>query len=211
MDTPSTTTTAVDQESRPRPPGRPRSERAEQAIVEATLDLLPEAGVAGLSLEQVAARAGVGKATIYRRWPNKEALVVDSLASLSEQLPPLPGRSVREDLVLVVESIRRRSENSHSGRLFPCMLAEGARHPELKRRYLETVVEPRREVVREVLRRGIANGELRADLDVELALGLVTAPMLLRVTVLAAEGTGPVPGDLPERLVDLVLEGLARG
>src|SRR5438552_17303325 len=98
-----------------RAPGRPRSERAEKAIIDATLDLLvEEAGVAGLSIEAIAGRAGVGKTTIYRRWPNKEALIIDALASLKRPLPPVPGRSVREDLVVmaraVVPSGDRRAE-----------------------------------------------------------------------------------------------------
>src|SRR4030095_12401343 len=72
-------------------PGRPRSERAERAIIEATLDLLAEVGIAALSIEQVAARAGVGKATIYRRWPNKEALIIDAAASMKGPVPPIGG------------------------------------------------------------------------------------------------------------------------
>ena len=76
-----------------RPPGRPRSERAEKAIIGATLDLLiEEAGVVGVTIEAVAARAGVGKSTIYRRWANKEALIVDALATLKEPVPPLACR-----------------------------------------------------------------------------------------------------------------------
>src|ERR1043165_4470484 len=71
-----------------RPPGRPRSERAARAIIDATLDLLAEeGGVTGVSIEAVAARAGVGKTTIYRRWPNKEALIIDALAALKEPFP----------------------------------------------------------------------------------------------------------------------------
>jgi Bacterial regulatory proteins, tetR family len=82
-------------------PGRPRSEQAERAIIEATLDLLAEVGIAALSVEQVAARAGVGKATIYRRWPNKEALIIDAAASLKSPLPDVPGRSISEDLKII--------------------------------------------------------------------------------------------------------------
>src|SRR5258708_35021930 len=89
----------------PRPPGRPRSERAEQAIIEATLDLLiEESGVAGVTIEAVASRAGVGKTTIYRRWANKEALIVDALATLKEPVPPLAGVSVRDDLIMLARA-----------------------------------------------------------------------------------------------------------
>src|SRR5205085_12543063 len=89
-----------------RPRGRPRSLVADRAIVEAVLEELIESGIDGLSLEQVAARAGVAKATIYRRWANKEALVLDALTTVDEPLPDLPGTSVRDDLVVLVDSIR---------------------------------------------------------------------------------------------------------
>src|SRR5919108_1899012 len=90
-----------------RAPGRPRSERAEKAILEATLDLLAEeSGVAGVSMEAVAARAGVGKTTIYRRWPNKEALIVQALASMKAPLPEPAGVSVREDLLAIARALK---------------------------------------------------------------------------------------------------------
>src|SRR5919198_3834015 len=89
----------------PRPRGRPRSERAHEAIIDAVLEMLAEwTTVEALSMEAVAARAGVGKATIYRRWPHKEALVIDAVASTKEPLPEPRGTSVREDLVLLVRA-----------------------------------------------------------------------------------------------------------
>src|SRR5262249_34339814 len=91
---------ATREEEARRSPGRPRSPRADEAIIEAVLDLMAEGtSVEALSIEAVAARAGVGKATIYRRWPNKEALVVDALGALKGPLPELAGESIREDLL----------------------------------------------------------------------------------------------------------------
>src|SRR6516164_9360358 len=81
-----------------RRPGRPRSEQAEQAIIEATLDLFGEQGFEGVCIEAVAARAGVGKATIYRRWPNKQELLLAALSSMKSPIPE-PTGSVRDDLV----------------------------------------------------------------------------------------------------------------
>jgi len=86
-----------------RRPGRPRSEQAEQAIIEATLDLFAERGFEGVCVEAVAARAGVGKATIYRRWPNKEELLLAAFGSLKSPFPEPKGVSVREDLLAMVE------------------------------------------------------------------------------------------------------------
>jgi len=199
--------TVPDRGDAPRSPGRPRSEQADRAILDATLDLLAEVGVTALSIEAVAARAGVGKTTIYRRWPSRDALVVDALGTLTERLPPVRGESVRDDLVLLVDSIRRRSLDSRVGRILPRMVGEQASHPELALCYRRSVVEPRRERVREVLRRGVASGELRADLDVELALALVTGPMLAQV-MLGPGRAGPLPSSLSARLVDAALEGM---
>src|ERR1700693_4584889 len=85
-----------------RRPGRPRSERPARAIIEATLDLCAEQGFEGVCVEAVAARAGVGKATIYRRWPNKEELLLAALGSMKSPIPEPQGVSVRDDLVAML-------------------------------------------------------------------------------------------------------------
>ncbi|MGK5550521.1 TetR/AcrR family transcriptional regulator [Actinomadura kijaniata] len=187
-----------------RTPGRPRSERAEQAIIEATIDLLAEeSGVAGVTIEAVAARAGVGKTTIYRRWPNKEALIVGALATLKGPLPELPGRSVREDLLVLGEALTAERHAKH-GRCFFNVLGGAEKHPELYARYRQDVIEPRREVMRGVLRRGVERGELRPDVDVEVVMTLLVAPFAMR---------GPrealAPGFV-ETAVDTLLRGIAR-
>lgn len=188
-----------------RPPGRPRSADADRAIIDATLDLLIEAGVAALAVEQVAARAGVGKATIYRRWPNKEALILDALSALDEPLPELPGTSVRDDLVVIAQVMGRRN-GPLTSRLYAWMVAEGSRNPEIARTYKNLVLERRRESVREVIRRGIRTGELRRDLDVETLLLLVVAPMLV-YTMHWHQGEEAPPG-LAARLIDATLDGV---
>src|SRR6059058_3780324 len=94
-------TVPADQERKA--PGRPRSARADEAIIDAVLDLLADGTPAEtLSIEAVAARAGVGKATIYRRWSNKESLIVDAVATVKGELPKLAGESLRDDLVAVL-------------------------------------------------------------------------------------------------------------
>src|SRR5260221_13849776 len=98
--------------------GRPRSEQADRAIIDATLEMFAESGPDGLCIEQVAARAGVGKATIYRRWPGKEDLLLDALAALKTPLPQPRGRSVREDLVAVVDAMSRDTADPRRGRAF---------------------------------------------------------------------------------------------
>jgi len=153
-----------------RRPGRPRSEQAEQAIIEATLDLFAEEGFDGVCVEAVAARAGVGKATIYRRWPNKEELLLAALGALKSPYPEPAGVSVREDLIAMLSVMVADMADPRKARRYALLLGEGEKYPRLMARYKETVVQPRRELMRSVIRRGIATGELRPDTDVEIAM-----------------------------------------
>jgi AcrR family transcriptional regulator len=187
-----------------RRPGRPRSEQAEQAIIEATLDLFAEQGFEGVCVEAVAARAGVGKATIYRRWPNKEELLLAALGSMKSPFPE-PTGSVRDDLVAMVTVMCADKSDPRKARRYALLLGEGQKYPRLMARYMETVVGPRHEAMRAVIRSGIASGELRADTDVEIALLALTG------TVLAKEkaADGSLDGTFAARIVDELLLGLA--
>jgi AcrR family transcriptional regulator len=188
----------------PRRPGRPRSERAERAIIDAALSVFAESGPEGLCIEQVAARAGVGKATIYRRWPGKEDLLLDAIGTLQAPLPQPPGLSVREDLVMVLSAMRDSIADPRRAREFALLLGEGAKYPRLMARYVETMLEPRREVIRSVLRRGVASGELRAGTDVEAALFMLTGAVIAR----GKYDPGSMPPGYVERVVDELLLGL---
>jgi AcrR family transcriptional regulator len=191
----------------PRPQGRPRDPQCDIAIVGATLDLLAEAGYAALTMEAVAARAGVGKATLYRRFSGKEQLVIDAVATLTEAPEPDHGMGVREELVALLEAIRRRSD-SLAGKIFPRLVGESADNPELMRRYRERVLLPRRRRFAAVLQRGIDEGLLRADLDVEHAIDLLVGPMAYRNML---GGESPPGLELAARIVDDVLVGLLSG
>src|ERR1022692_1245880 len=122
--------------------GRPRSEQADRAIIEAALDLFAESGPEGLGIEKVAARAGVGKATIYRRWPGKEDLLLAALAALNAPLPKPRGRSVREDLLVLLEAMCEQFADPCQARELALLLGEGTKYPRLMARYAETVIEP---------------------------------------------------------------------
>ncbi|MBM7079838.1 TetR/AcrR family transcriptional regulator [Micromonospora humida] len=189
----------------PRSPGRPRSIRADEAIIEAVLDLLAEGStIEALSIEAIATRAGVGKATIYRRWPGKDALLLDALRRLKGVVAQPAGHSVRDDLVLLVGAVGHNID-PRAERIMPCLVPEVNRSPDHFQLY-QNIIEPRRKIMREVLRRGVATGELRADLDIEVAMALLTGPMLVQRLM----RWHPELDDrlLPERVVDGVLDGL---
>ncbi len=188
-----------------RAPGRPRSARADEAIIEAVLDLLAEGGsFESLSIEAVASRAGVGKATIYRRWPNKESLVVDAIAVLKGPPAEVAGQSIREDLLALLRPIGH-PRSSRAGRIMPCLIPEVQRNPEMARNYYR-LMEPRRQRMGDVLRRGIDTGQLRADLDIDYVSAILTGPMIAQVVL----NWNPKLDNkkLPEYIVDTVLPGI---
>jgi AcrR family transcriptional regulator len=192
----------------PRRPGRPRSEQAQHAIIEATLDLFAEQGFEGVCVEAVAARAGVGKATIYRRWPNKEELLLAAFGSLKSPFPEPLGVSVREDLLAMVRVMCADRSDPRKARRYALLLGEGDKYPRLMARYKETVVEPRREAMRTVIRRGIQTGELRPQTDVEIAMVTLTGACMAQ----GSSADGSLDDRFATRLVDGLLQGLsARG
>jgi AcrR family transcriptional regulator len=199
----STAVTAVAHEGEHRRPGRPRSEAADHAIMSAALDLFAESGPAGLCMEQVAARAGVGKATIYRRWPGKEDMLLDGLAELAAPLPAPQGKSVRADLIALLDAACKEAADPRRVRLVALLQGEGRQYPRLKARYLETVVQPRREAIKAVLRRGVATGELRENTDIEAAM------YLLNGAVMASMHADHVDSRYARRVVEELLRGLS--
>ncbi|MBZ9643717.1 TetR/AcrR family transcriptional regulator, partial [Streptomyces sp. PSKA30] len=196
--------------SRPRPEGpargRPRSEAVERAIIEGTMKLL-EDGVplAELSIERIARTAGVGKATIYRRWSGKEELFVDVVRTAEPDDPELPGTSLRDDLVVLLETLRRRGLASRSSAILHNVHAQMKSSPRIWAAYHNAVIAPRRRLGLDVLRRGQENGELRADVDVEVMHDIIVGPMLVRSLL---RPDADLPEGLAEQIVDTTLEGL---
>lgn len=186
--------------------GRPRSEAVERSIIEAVIKLL-EDGVplAELSIERIARTAGVGKATIYRRWNGKEELFVDVVRTAEPPDPELPGTSMRDDLVALLEQLRQRGLMTRSSALLHSVFAQMKSSPKVWGAYHAIVVAPRRRTQLDILRRGQANGELRADIDIELLNDLFVGPMLFRTIMLPGSA---LPEGLSEQIVDSVLEGL---
>ncbi|MEU0949777.1 TetR/AcrR family transcriptional regulator [Streptomyces canus] len=186
--------------------GRPRSEAVERSILEAVIKLL-EDGVplAELSIERIARTAGVGKATIYRRWNGKEELFVDVVRTAEPPDAELPGTSMRDDLVALLEQLRQRGLMTRSSALLHSVFAQMKSSPKVWDAYHAIVVAPRRRKQVDILRRGQVNGELRTDVDLDLLNDLFIGPMLFRTIM---QPNAALPEGLSEQIVDTVLEGL---
>ena len=166
-----------------RRPGRPRSTAADEAILDAATDAFIELGWDGLTIEGVAARAGVGKTTIYRRYACRLDLLLAAARRLAQEKDQAPDTgSLRGDLVALVESFLHMLTGSRSGRAIPVMVAATARNPELARAYTEFIAE-RRAASAVPIERAIRRGELPIDVDVELLLDVLVAPVFYRAFV----------------------------
>jgi AcrR family transcriptional regulator len=193
-----------------RRPGRPREQRADLAIIQATLEMFADDGYHAMSMEAVAAKAGVSKATVYRRWPGKQELVLDALATLNDDFPAYPVTApptpTRERLVMALQHMANRDPASLAGRIMPRMMAYSVSYPELYAEYFDRVIMPRRRWLQDVLRDGMHRGELRDDLDVDLVTMALVGPVLLQSHSMGRRRPYP---ELPEQLMDILWPGLA--
>ncbi len=188
-----------------RAPGRPRSAQAEQAIRDAAVVLLTERGVGGFSVEAVAARAGVAKTTIYRRWDTREELIVAAVSSLKGPTDPAPGDSVRGDLMHVLRQAGQRTESGAWARLTARLMADAEQYPELVAEIWRHAIGPRRAYLQGILRRGIAEHLIRADADLDLLVDLLVSPGIARTR----PGREPLTDAQIAEVVDIVLRGAA--
>jgi AcrR family transcriptional regulator len=185
-----------------RPPGRPRCDVTRKAVLAAAYDLLAEGGLSRFTIEGVAARSGVARSTIYRWWPSKGALAMEGFLEATAADLALPAsESVIADLQASLRLFARLVRGK-AGRIIRCIIAEGQGDPETIDAFLTGFVIPRRAELRAVVERGIECGELRADLDVEMALYSLFAPLYQRM--LLNEG---VDDDWVDRLSGFVLAG----
>jgi AcrR family transcriptional regulator len=160
-------------------PGRPRSPEAQRAILDAALDLFVEQGYEAMSMEGIAARAGVGKTTIYRRWPSKEDLIVDAIDELIFDVEAPDTGSVRDDLVEMLVTVQTTFTTSRAGEVFPRMAGHVAGASPLGRVYLQRVIEPRFALLQGVIGRGVDRGQLPAGVDPDLLRALLIGPVIL--------------------------------
>ena len=186
--------------------GRPKDARADRAILETTLELIADRGAHAFRTEDVAARAGVGKGAIYRRYRSKEELVTAAVAALVREEIAVPDTgSTRGDLLALMREAVELYRSSLPGRLMPKLIGAMADNPELARAVRDRFLAVRRSALSEVLRRGVERGDLRPDLDLELALDVLGGPLFYRLLVTG----GPLDEQLAEGVADLILRGFA--
>ena len=199
MATPASAPTAVE----PRPPakrGRPRRADADEAILAAALELLGDAGVAGLSMDVLAQRAGVGKATIYRRWVSKEALILDALRMANAPVPAPDEGSVRADLLAYVDALVEVVDKGRASDVLPHLIEASCYDPQL-RHSLDEYLLGRQVTIRLILDRGIARGELATDTDVDLVVDVILGAFFYRHLLTGAR----LDEEFAHRLVDMAL------
>jgi AcrR family transcriptional regulator len=184
-----------------RRPGRPRDPGYDKAILDATLEILMEKGYAGLTIDGVAARTGVGRPTIYRRWASKPELVIAALAQSIGLSPTPDSGGLREDLLAFARDQVRMMNAPQSRRVTAGLVADLVADPDLAERYFSEYIGPRRTTVWQALERGIQRGELRSDADFALIYDLLIGPMFMR-SVVRGERLRP---EMAEQIVDLVL------
>jgi AcrR family transcriptional regulator len=187
--------------------GRPRSQEADRAILTATVDLLAERGLDGMSIEEVAARAGVGKATIYRRWPSKGLLALDAfVVSFAEQQPLPDTGTLRGDLVAALSAWVRAVTGTSMGRMLTGLIAEAQHDPELRAAWRDRVLEPLRAQHRIMLDRAVARGEIPSSVDQDVVLDLFFGSAQHRLLL----GHLPLTEDFIYEVVDVILRGIER-
>jgi AcrR family transcriptional regulator len=187
-------------------PGRKRDEATRQAILRAAYETLAAEGYRCFTIEGVAERAGCAKTTIYRWWPSKGVLAIESFLPVFDAETPFPHTaSAIQDLKTHLH-LQAKALSGRDGKILLELVAAGLTDPAMRKLYHDRVVVPRREMGARMLRRGIAQGELRADMDIEAALDALYGPFYSRFLT----GMGPCDETWVDRLCDTVLRGLVK-
>jgi AcrR family transcriptional regulator len=182
---------------------RRRSIRSHQAILAATTQLLAEVGYSALTIEGVATRAGVGKATVYRWWPSKGALVIEAMSTGLGMIPVAETGDLRQDLLAVGKGIVQTLARTPAGAVIPALAADLMRDPDMAEQFRSQIIRPRRSAIKQLLHHAVDRGKLPADLDIDLLIDVYAGTVFYRVLVSGE----PVTDRLAEQLVGLLLDG----
>jgi AcrR family transcriptional regulator len=187
--------------------GRPRSEESEEAILAATIRLLSVKPLRDISIEEIARKAGVGKATIYKWWPSKAYVALDAFLRKTNRMVPTPDTgSVRKDILEQLRSVMA-FYRSPAGRILGQFVAESQNDPEFASLFRNLFLKPRREAVGVIFDRGVERGEIGQNINRELVLDLIYGPAIYRMIV----GHGRLENKLADEMVSILFGGLIGG
>lgn len=178
----------------------PRSQRAHDKVLQAALRLFSERGIDATSMDSIAELSGVSKATIYKHWPDKDALCLEVLGSLQQPLPETSAGDIRSCIVTLLKRQPAEHGSKVMARVLPHFVAYAARNPGFSSALRARVMEPSHSQLTTLLQRAVAEGELSAALDIHLAVALLLGPMFYRRAMGLIRI--PQPADMAERVVD---------
>ncbi|MCH9831383.1 MAG: TetR/AcrR family transcriptional regulator [Actinomycetia bacterium] len=159
--------------------GRPRSENINLVILEAVLDTIAEEGITKVTMEGVAQRAGVSKASLYRRFPTKWDMAQAAVEHMRAESPNIPeSGSAYERLLLLMEVTRTSIHGSRYGRIMLAVISHSHENPKLAQLVYDRILQPRRMRVREILEQGMKSGEFPTSLNIDVAMPTLIGPML---------------------------------
>ena len=204
-------TTTSEPEQELRKPGRPRSAQAHKAILDATLELLAEEGFQGLSIEEVAARAGVGKTTIYRRWSSKEELVIDAIRAVQINLSIVETGNFRNDLMtLFKDAYQGMMTHPLLGQLALKFIGEYQTNPEIFKTYLTQVLIPRFQQFGQMVEQAQSREEICKDIDWTLVIELIGGSLYFHwiITHFLMPSSSSSADEWVEQMIDMVMQGI---
>ncbi|MEH2379778.1 MAG: TetR/AcrR family transcriptional regulator [Nostoc sp.] len=190
------------------PSGRPRSIHADQAILQATLDLLAEVGYESMSIEAIASRAGVGKTTIYRRYTSKEELVADAIESLRDDLAIPDTGSFWGDMDILINNAAKKIDSPLGRQTLALIISTASSNPQFAEVYWTKYTKLRREAFAKILQRAKSRSEIHKDADVDLIIDLVSGS--LYYALIFKPTTEPVEAYM-RRTMNLLLKGIGSG
>lgn len=186
--------------------GRPRSQEIHNAILQTTFDLVLRDGFRAVSIESIAATAGVSKATIYRRWPNKASVVMDAFTLKAGSGSLFPKTSSATESIRLQMHAMAKSFRGSDGTLVKSLLAEAQFDPELAKAFRQRWTTPRRKLGIAVVRDAIRQGEMSLDTNAEDVIDILYGPIYYRLQM----GTGPLSSEYVERIFRRAMNGLSQ-
>ncbi len=190
--------------------GRPTSDAIDRGLLEAALREFKERGYNAMSMESIAARAGVSKVSLYRRWGSKPDIAAEVFRYMSDMAPPADHGSLEADIRALLEESIGSSAATSAGKIVMRTMGEISGDPELLALYRRYLLAPRIDQLRTLVQRARARGELRAEVPTDVACAMIAGPLFLYYLALLTEAEVDLSGDLAEELTHTILGGIAK-